>query len=255
MKTLEVQLRALKLSGRKALVPYFVAGATKDWTRYVEAAVLGGADAIEIGIPFSDPMMDGVVIQEAALVALNRGTTLESICQELEKLDVSVPLIVMTYFNIFLHYGLRRSAGRLQEVGVSGAIVPDLPLEEVADWHQSCDEHDVSTIFLVAPSTPKERAHTIAKRTEGFAYASARMAVTGVSSDDGDGAQVVGLIKEASDVPAYVGIGISTPDQARRAVSFGDGVIVGSALVRTILEGATTDEVEAFVRSFRNAID
>ncbi|HEY5103935.1 MAG TPA: tryptophan synthase subunit alpha, partial [Acidimicrobiales bacterium] len=152
MKSLETRLRDVRTSGRKALVPYFVAGATHDWTRYVEAAVLGGADAIEIGIPFSDPMMDGVVIQEAALAALNRGTTLETICQELAALSVEVPLIAMTYYNVFLHYGLERAAGRLHDVGVSGAIVPDLPLEEANEWRRACDVNDVAAIYLVAPS-------------------------------------------------------------------------------------------------------
>src|ERR1019366_9142655 len=114
VKSLETYLRALRAAGRKALVPYLVAGATPDWTRHVEAAVLGGADALEIGVPFSDPMMDGVVIQEASQRALRRGTTLESICIELESLRLQIPLIAMTYYNLFLYYGLSRSAGRVR---------------------------------------------------------------------------------------------------------------------------------------------
>ncbi|HVB50783.1 MAG TPA: tryptophan synthase subunit alpha [Acidimicrobiales bacterium] len=255
MKSLEVVLRDVRQSGRQALVPYFVAGATPDWTRYVEAAALGGADAIEIGIPFSDPMIDGVVIQEATLNALNHGTTLESICQELESLKSEVPLIAMTYYNIVLHYGLDRAAGRLRDAGISGAIVPDLPLEESSDWRAACDHSDVATIYLVAPSTPAPRAHEIVQRTQGFAYASARMAVTGAASDDGDGARVVATLREASDVPIYVGIGITTPKQAAKAASYSDGVIVGSALVKLMLDGATTTDVERFVASFRIAID
>lgn len=236
-------------------MPYFVAGVTPEWTHYVEAAALGGADAIEIGIPFSDPMMDGVVIQEAALIALNRGTTLESICQELESLKSEVPLIAMTYYNIFLHNGLDRAAGRLRDAGVSGAIVPDLPLEESGDWRAACDQSDVATIYLVAPSTPAPRAHELALRTQGFAYATARMAVTGAANDEGDAARVVATLREASDVPIYVGIGITTPDQAARAASYSDGVIVGSALVKLMLNGATTTDVEGFVAAFRDAID
>ena len=108
MKPLETKLRAVRDSGRKALVPYFMAGLTPDWTQHVEAAVHAGADAVEIGIPFSDPMMDGVVIQEAALTSLARGTNLDSICADLAKISVDVPLITMTYFNIFHHYGLER---------------------------------------------------------------------------------------------------------------------------------------------------
>jgi tryptophan synthase alpha chain len=255
VKTLEARLREVRRSGRKALVPYFVAGATPEWTHHVEAAALGGADAIEIGIPFSDPMMDGVVIQQAALNALNRGTTFESICQELEQLASELPLVAMTYYNIFLHQGLDRAAGRLHDAGISGAIVPDLPLEESGDWQRACERRDVATVYLVAPSTPAPRAHEIARRSEGFAYATSRMAVTGASSDEGDAARVVAAIREASDVPVYVGIGITTPHQAAHATSFSDGVIVGSALVKLILDGATALDVERFVASFRAAID
>lgn len=255
MKTLEIQLRDLRARGRKALVPYFMAGATPDWTRHVEAAVLGGADAIEVGVPFSDPMMDGVVIQEAALRALKRGTTLESICHDLESLDAGFPLVAMTYYNIFLHYGLQRAAGRLHAAGVSGAIVPDLSLEESGEWSAACDEHDVATIFLVAPSTPENRVRLLAERSEGFAYAAARMAVTGAASDDGEGSRVVASLRTVSDVPVFVGIGITTPEQAAEAAAFSDGVIVGSALVKRVLDGASASDVEAFVRSFREAID
>jgi len=255
VKSLEAHLRALRGSGRKALVPYFVAGATPDWTRHVEAAVLGGADAIEIGLPFSDPMIDGAVIQEASQRSLERGTTLDSVCEELESLSTEIPLIAMTYYNLFLHYGLERAAGRLRRAGFSGAIVPDLPLEEAGEWRQACDACDVATIYLVAPSTPAARAHEIATRTQGFVYAAARMAVTGAASDEGDGPRVVATVRQASDVPVYVGIGIGTPQQAARAAAYADGVIVGSALVKLVLDGASTAEIERFVGSFRTAID
>jgi tryptophan synthase alpha chain len=255
VKSLETKLRALRESGRKALVPYFMAGATPDWTRHVEAAVLGGADAIEIGVPFSDPMIDGVVIQEAGLRALERGTTLESVCHELESLQTEIPLVAMTYYNIFLHYGLLRSAGRISESGLSGAIVPDLSLEESKEWREACDQHDVASIFLVAPSTPASRMKRVAELSQGFVYASARMAVTGAANDEGEGERVVEEFRREGDVPVYVGIGVTTPEQAHAAASFGDGVIVGSALVKVILEGGGVTEVESFVRSFRRALD
>jgi tryptophan synthase alpha chain len=255
VKTLETALRALRSSGRKALVPYFMAGATPDWTRHVEAAVLGGADAIEIGIPFSDPMIDGIVIQEAGLRSLERGTTLESVCQELEALQTEIPLVAMTYYNIFLHYGLRRTADRLHEAGVSGAIVPDLSLEESEEWRSACDQSDVATIFLAAPSTPVARMNEVLAYTQGFVYASARMAVTGAAHDQGEGERVVRELRERGDVPIYVGIGVTTPEQAKETAVFSDGVIVGSALVKIILEGAGASDVETFVRSFRNALD
>jgi tryptophan synthase alpha chain len=255
VKSLEVSLRALRDGGRKALVPYVVAGASPDWVRHVQAAALGGADAIEIGIPFSDPMMDGVVIQEAGLRALRAGTTLESVGRDLAALDTEIPLIAMTYYNIFLHYGLERSAGRLREFGISGAIVPDLSLEESHEWTVACAAHDVATIFLVAPSTPPSRVEEVTQHSEGFLYASARMAVTGASSDEGDAARVVANVRDVSDLPTYVGIGITLPEQAARTAMVSDGVIVGSALVKIILDGASAHHVEKFVRSFRDAID
>jgi tryptophan synthase alpha chain len=255
VKTLETTLRSVRESGRKALVPYFMAGATPDWTRHVEAAALGGADVVEIGIPFSDPMMDGVVIQEAGLRALERGTTFESICQELESIESEIPLVAMTYYNIFLHYGLRRTAGRLHDAGVSGAIVPDLSLEESEEWRAACDTSDIATVFLVAPSTPPSRMRSVAALSQGFIYASARMAVTGAAADQGEGARVVAELRHVSDTPAYVGIGVSTPTQAHETSLFSDGIIVGSALVKTILDGASPLDVENFLQSFRNAID
>jgi tryptophan synthase alpha chain len=255
VKTLETSLRDLRDSGRKALVPYFVAGLTPDWVCHVEAAILAGADAVEIGIPFSDPMMDGVVIQEAALRALNAGTTLDSLCTDLASLSATAPLVAMTYYNVFHHYGLERAAGKLQASGIAGAIVPDLSLEESGEWARACDDHDVATIFLFAPSTDPDRVRRLTAVTQGFAYASARMAVTGQAADIGDARRVVETIRASSDVPAYVGIGIATPEMARDAAAVSDGVIVGSALVQIILDGAGTKEIESFVGSFRRALD
>ncbi|MEO9181729.1 MAG: tryptophan synthase subunit alpha [Acidimicrobiales bacterium] len=255
MKSLETRLRALRASGRKALVPYFMGGLTPDWTQHVQAAILAGADAVEIGIPFSDPMIDGAVIQEAGLRALAAGTTLDSISSDLEHLGSSVPLIAMTYYNIFLHYGLDRAAGKLHSSGISGAIVPDLALEETPDWIDACRDVDIATILLVAPSTPETRIVRLCATSEGFVYASARMAVTGKSDGNGEGERVVRSIRAASDVPAIIGIGIATPQQASQAARVSDGVIVGSALVQIILDGGGTEEVEAFIRSFRRAID
>jgi tryptophan synthase alpha chain len=143
----------------------------------------------------------------------------------------------------------------LQASGIIGAIVPDLSLEEAGPWRAACDEHDVATIFLVAPSTPPERVASITNAGEGFVYAQARMAVTGQAADIGDARRVVQSVRDVSDVPTYVGIGIATPEQARDAALDSDGVIVGSALVRQILDGASVHEVETFIASFRRALD
>lgn len=255
MKHLEQQLRALRSSGRKALVPYFVAGLTPDWIQHVEAAVLAGADAVEIGVPFSDPMIDGVVIQEGVLRSLEAGTTLDSVCKDLSSLSTHVPLVAMTYYNIFFHYGLERAAGKIAASGLSGAIVPDLTIEESSDWRVACDAHDLANVFIVAPSSTPDRVALLAPASEGFCYASARMAVTGRAADEGDAKRVVGEVRAISDVPVYVGIGIGTPEQAREASLVSDGVIVGTALVQLILDGGDVHAIEDFIGSFRRAID
>ena len=255
MKTLEVTLRAVRDARRKALVPYFMGGLTPDWVHHVQAAIHAGADAVEIGIPFSDPMIDGVIIQEAAQRSLRAGTTLASICSDLAALETTVPCVAMTYYNVVLHYGLERAAGTLHDSGISGAIVPDLSLEEADAWIEVCDPRDVATVFLVAPSTSAQRIEQIAAKTQGFVYASARMAVTGPAADIGDAQRVVQAIRATSDIPALVGIGIATPALAEMAAGVSDGVIVGAALVRLILDGAGPPEIESFVSSFRRAID
>ena len=255
MSTLERRLRDLRDSGRKALVAYFMGGTSPDWVRNVEAAVHAGVDVVEIGVPFSDPMIDGVVIQEAGLRALQAGTTFDSICTDLADRQISVPLVAMTYFNVFHHYGVERAAGKLHASGFEGVIVPDLSLEEADEWRIACEANDVATIFLVAPSSPESRVRRVAAASQGFAYASARMAVTGSASGAGDSDRVVAAIRSASTIPTYVGIGVTTPQQAHDAARQSDGVIVGSALVRLLLEGGGPSDVEAFVSSFREAID
>jgi tryptophan synthase alpha chain len=255
MKSLESSLRDIRSQGRKALVPYFMAGVTADWKTHVHAAVHGGADVVEIGVPFSDPLMDGVVIQTAGLQSLSNGTTFASVCAEVAGEDFGVPIVVMTYYNLFHHDGEERAVGRLVDAGFQGAIIPDLTLEESSTWRSFADAKDFATINMVAPSTPTARIQKLVAATEGFCYASARMAVTGAASDGGDGQRVVAAIRAASDVPTYVGIGITTPEQAAEAARSADGVIVGSALVDRILRGATAEDVELLVSTFRVAID
>ena len=215
MKSLERDLRALRDGGRKLLVPYFMGGVTADWTEHVEAAVHAGADAVEIGIPFSDPMMDGPVIQEAALRALARGTTLDSICDDLDRIDVKVPFVAMTYYNIVLHYGLERCAGKFAASGITGAIIPDLALEETAPWIEACDVADVATVLLVAPSTPADRVDALAATTQGFAYASARMAVTGQS--EGEGTANASFAPSGARVTYRRSLGSASPARPRPA--------------------------------------
>jgi tryptophan synthase alpha chain len=238
---LEKALRARRAQGRKLLIPYLMGGMTEDWGQTLAAVVAAGADAVEVGIPFSDPMMDGPVIQEAALRALARET---------------VPVAVMTYYNIVYRAGHRRMARNLVAAGVSGAIIPDLSLEELGPWAEEADAAGVETVLLVAPSSPEERVGRICARAGGFVYAVARMGVTGERADLGDEARrVVERVRRHTDMPVCVGVGVSTPEQAAQVCEVADGVVVGSALVRRLLEGEGPDGAAAFVGALRRAID
>jgi tryptophan synthase alpha chain len=250
---LESALRARRDAGHKLLIPYVTGGLDDEWLLVLEALAGAGADAIEVGIPFSDPMIDGPVIQESSLRALGRGTTPEGVLADLSRVDIGVPLVVMTYYNLIYRAGHARIAGSMRQSGVSGAIIPDLPLEEVGGWASAADAEDVA---MVAPSTPEERIGAICQRSRGFVYAVGRMGVTGEQAVLADSArQVAGRIRAVTDLPVCVGIGVSTPDQAAEVCEVADGVVVGSALVRRLLEGGGPDAAAEFVGSLRAAID
>lgn len=253
---LEEELRRRRGAGAKLLVPYVMAGMTPDWLEVVEAVTAAGADAVEVGIPFSDPMIDGPVIQEASVRALAAGTTPTGVLDTLAGATFDVPVVVMTYYNIVLRMGHRRAARRFAEAGVAGAILPDLPLEVLGPWAEEADAAGVATVLLVAPPTPAERAARICARARGFVYAVARMGVTGERSEvGGDAASVVQRVRAASDLPVLVGIGISTPAQAAEVCTVADGAVVGSALVRRLLDGGGPDGAHAFVAGLRAGID
>ena len=257
MADLEKELRARRERGRKLLVPYLMGGMTDDWGQSLAALVDAGADAVEVGVPFSDPMIDGPVIQEAGLRALGRRVVPERVLDDIARADdVAVPVVVMTYYNLVFRAGHRRMARSMAAAGVTGAIVPDLPLEEIGPWAAEADAAGVDTVLLVAPSSPPDRVERICARARGFVYAVARMGVTGERGDvGGDVEKVVGRIRQCTDMPVCVGIGVSTPEQAAEMCAVADGVVVGSALVRRLLEGAGPDGAAAFVGALRNAID
>ena len=256
MPDLEKALRAGRDEGRKLLIPYLMGGMTDDWTQSLAAVVAAGADAVEVGISFSDPMMDGPVIQEAALRALQRGTVPDQVLDGIGRTDVPVPIAVMTYYNLVFRAGHKRMARSMAAAGVSGAIIADLPLEEIDLWAAEADSAGISTVLLVAPSSPPDRVERICARAHGFVYAVARMGVTGERVALGeDVTKVVERIRRYTDMPVCVGVGVSTPDQAAQVCEVADGVVVGSALVRRLLEGQGPDGAAAFVGSLRDAID
>ena len=252
---LESTLRSRRDQGRKLLVPY-ITGGLGDWTDLVLAAAAAGADAIEVGIPFSDPVMDGPTIQEASMRALAAGATPVGIASALGRLDVDVPLVVMLYYNLVFRSGHRRFARTIADAGVAGAIVPDLPVDEIGDWARAADDAGVATVLLAAPTTPEERLSRICDRSRGFVYGVGLMGVTGERRSLSAAAAVMAKrLKAATDKPVLIGIGVSTAEQAREVTEVADGVVVGSAIMRRVLEGGGPDEVGAFVSELRAGLD
>jgi tryptophan synthase alpha chain len=253
---LEAHLRDRRAGGRKLLVPYVTAGLTADWTDVVAALAAAGADAIEIGIPFSDPVMDGPVIQEASQKALARGVDPPSLLDELSSVDAGVPLATMLYYNLVFRAGHRRFAAALAGAGVAACIVPDLPLEESGPWCDAADEAGVETVMLAAPTAPDERLPRICARARGFVYAVGLLGVTGERATLAATATAMAArVKAVTDRPVLVGVGVSDAMQAVEAARVADGVIIGSALVRRLLEGGGPEAAASFIGGIREALD
>jgi tryptophan synthase alpha chain len=253
---LEAHLRERRDAGRKLLIPYVTGGLGSNWVNVLRAMAANGADAIEIGIPFSDPVMDGPTIQEASQRALDLGATPLGILAQVNDLDVGVPLVAMTYYNIVFRTGHRRFARTLADVGVSGAIVPDVPLEELDDWSRAADDAGIATVLLASPVTPDERLVRICERSRGFVYGVSLMGITGERASLAESAGVMAKrLKSVTDKPVVIGFGISTPQHALDATLEADGVVVASALMRKMLDGSTPEQVGALVGEMRAALD
>lgn len=255
--TLESSLRRARDGGRKLLVPYLTGGLSDDWTDVLRAVADAGADAIEIGIPFSDPAMDGPTIQEASTIALGRGVTPLSILDDLRDVDAGVPLVAMTYYNLVVRNGEARFAGQLAAAGICAAIVPDIPLEESEPWEAAAAASGIETVLLVAPVTPDDRLARIVARSHGFVYTVSRMGTTGERHElAAAGPATARRVKALTDKPVLLGFGISTPEQAVEACTVADGVVVASALLRMLIDtGGGPEEAAAFVSRFRSALD
>jgi tryptophan synthase alpha chain len=221
----------------------------------VRAAADAGADAVEVGIPFSDPVMDGPVIQAASQHALELGATPTSVLDGIAGLDAGIPIVVMTYYNLAFRAGHERFAASLHEGGVAGAILADLPLEESGPWTEAADAAGVETVLLAAPTAPDERLPRICARSRGFVYAVGLVGVTGERSSLASSAvAMAGRLKAVTDLPVLVGVGVSNAEQAAEAVQVADGVIQGASVVRRLMEGGV-DAVAAYVAQVRAAID
>ena len=235
-----------------ALVAFITAGYPKrSEFLNVLRAVAGAADAVEIGVPFSDPMADGVTIQRSSQHAIEHGVSLTWILDELERRDYELasPVLLMSYLNPLLAFGLDKLAARAAEVGVSGVIVPDLPYEESAPWRAALDGHGLALVQLVTPATPPERLRALCAASQGFVYAVTRTGITGGESTlPAETSQYLAAVKAASQVPVCAGFGVRRPDQVATIARHADGVIVGSALVEVLERGGDPAE---FLRSLR----
>ncbi len=236
---------------RAAVIAYLPAGFPdkESSIRLIRALVAAGVDIVEVGVPYSDPVMDGPTISRAAEVALSAGTT------PADALDVvracsgrGAAMLTMTYWNLVDAYGPERFAADLAAAGGAGVITPDLVPEEGAGWIADCDRRGLAHVFLAAPSSDDDRLVTVAQSCSGFVYAASLMGVTGVRSAVGDrAAELVGRLRAVTDTPIAVGLGVSTGEQARDVARFADGVIVGSAFVKRVLDASSLDDAEAAV--------
>jgi tryptophan synthase alpha chain len=248
-----------RAEARALLMPFLVAGfPTGDaFVAAAEAAGTAGADVIEVGIPFSDPIMDGPVIAGAATRVLAGGQTLDEALSLVARAATAFggSVVVMTYYNLLFHRGLGEIAGRLADAGVAGVIVPDLSVEESSAWCFACEHAGLAPVFLAAPTSTEERLHAIAGASEGFIYAASTLGVTGVREQLSARARdLVSRLRAVTETPVAVGIGVSTPDHVREVGSYADGVIVGSALVRAM--GGAADPARAagdLIRALRSA--
>lgn len=244
----------------KAFIPFITAGdpdleTTKELLTAMQEA---GADLIEIGIPFSDPVAEGPVIQEADLRALKSGTTTDKIFDMVMSVSgqLEVPIVFMTYINPVYVYGVEKFAKRAKECGVSGIIVPDVPFEEKEEIQSVFSRYDVTVISMIAP-TSSDRVRMIAKEAEGFVYCVSSMGVTGVRAEINTGiADLIQKVKEVKEIPCAVGFGISTPEQAKEMAAVSDGAIVGSAIVKIVAKygDKSVPYVKQYVSEMKQAV-
>ncbi|GAA1224774.1 tryptophan synthase subunit alpha [Kitasatospora nipponensis] len=235
-------LAAAKAEDRAALIGYLPAGfpSVEGGIRAVNALLEGGCDIVEVGLPHSDPVLDGPTIQTADDIALRGGVRIKDVLRTVEEVAAAHPaaaVLVMTYWNPVDRYGVERFAADLAAAGGTGAILPDLPVEESEGWRAAAEAHGLATVFVVAPSSQDRRLAQVTAAGSGFVYAAAVMGVTGSRAQVGELAEdLVARTRATTDLPVCVGLGVSTATQAAEVAGFADGVIVGSAFVQRILD-------------------
>lgn len=238
MAALELALRARRERGGKAFVPYVTGGFPGVDAELLRALAEAGADAIEVGVPHSDPVMDGGVVQQASSAALAAGVHPADVLATIAEAALDVPVAVMTYVNPVLRRGVDAFLDDLVGAGVAGMIVPDLPVDEAGPLGEACAARGIDAVLLAAPGATEPRLATIAARASGFVYCVARYGVTGAGDELGTAAEgLVATLRPMTDLPLLVGVGVGTPGQAAEAAAFADGVIVGSAIMARLIDG------------------
>jgi len=245
---------------KKAFVAFITGGDPDIETteKLIIAIAEAGVDVIEIGIPFSDPIAEGIVIQEADLRSLANGCTVDQLFDMVKRIrnKVAIPLLFMTYVNPIFAYGKERFMEKAADAGINGVIVPDLPFEERGELADTYKKYNICQISMVAPTTSDERMKAIAEQAEGFIYCVSSLGVTGMRNEIGSVEDIVARVKKYTSVPCAVGFGISTPEQAKHISAEADGIIVGSAIVRIAAEHGrdSAGAVTAFVKGIKAAI-
>ncbi|MER5494092.1 tryptophan synthase subunit alpha [Streptomyces sp. NPDC002490] len=252
-RLLEETLAASRAEGRAALIAYLPAGfpTVDGGIEAVKAAFEGGADVVEVGLPHSDPVLDGPVIQTADDIALRGGVRIADVMRTVREafLATGKPVLVMTYWNPIDRYGVERFTAELAAAGGAGCILPDLPVQESALWREHAEKHGLATVFVVAPSSRDSRLAEITAAGSGFVYAASLMGVTGTRESVGEQAQdLVRRTRASTELPVCVGLGVSNAEQAAEVAGFADGVIVGSAFVKRMLDADGPAEGLAAVR-------
>ena len=259
---LDATFARLKAAQEGALVTFITAGdpSIEGTPALAAALAASGADIVELGIPYSDPLADGPSIQRSTQRALDAGVTPDTVLQMVRDIrtHTEVPIVLMTSYNLALKYGLERFAHIFAEAGADGAILTDLPPEEAAPWKAAAEKHGIATIFLIAPTSTPERIALIAKNTTGFIYCVSRTGVTGTRSELPPELQaLLSRIRSASDKPICVGFGVSRPEHVNQVIKNAEGAVIGSALVDFLHETAghpgQVEELDVLVRSWKAA--
>ena len=255
--TIAKTFKRLRREGKKAFIPYIMAGdpdleRTRDIVRLFEEC---GADIIELGVPFSDPLADGPTIQRASERALQNGDTLRKVIAHVKGFsqEINVPIVLMTYYNPVFKYGIELFISDAREAGIDGVIVPDLPPDEAAEFMRLAQKANLNTIFLLAPTSTDDRIKKVVKASTGFIYYVSITGITGAAlSLDGSMEVLLSKIRKHTDKPIAVGFGVSTPEEASSVARISDGVIVGSAIVKRLHN--SPDSLKQYLTSLREAI-